>query len=607
MSSLLKPTGVRSRMVLLAGFALLVPLLAACGGTPAAQSPTIAPAATSAPATGAPAATAGAAATTQPTPAAGAAMQPGAGPANPADLAPPDQQVLRVRLLGEPASIDPAHDQDTTQETVIKQLFTGLTRMSTDLKPEGALAESWNFNADNTQLTFKLKDTKWSDGQPVTAKDFVYSWQRFVDPRTASEYVSLVMGVIRGATELNTTPISDTAKLQQALDNLGVKATDDKTLQVTFEKPALFFLDIAALGNMAPVRKDVVEKGGDKWTEVGSLIGNGPFVLKAWTKGSDMTLAPNPNYFEGQPKLNTLSFKFIADDPTAFANYQSDEIDISNTVPQAEVPGIRTNPQFTDQIVQSSQLATYMYGFNTTKPPFNDVRVRQAFSDAIDRKTLTDQVLNGVPTPAHSFIPPGMPGHLTQADAGASAQMFDPAKAKQLLADAGFPNGQGFPEIKLAFNNNSSHALIAQRIQADLQNNLGVKITLDPREPKTYFNDIQKNTPDFFRTGWNADYPDPYDWDRLVLAADSDQNYGHWKNDQFTKLIDQADKAQDPATRLQYYQEAEKVAAEDVGNIFVYWYGNFVLVKPWVKGLTYTAQDPTIGAYSYKDAQILKH
>ncbi len=170
-------------------------------------------------------------------------------------------------------------------------------------------------------------------------------------------------------------------------------------------------------------------------------------MLKNYIKGAEMTLAPNPNYYEGAPKLQTLNFNFITDDATAFANYQSDEIDI----------------------------------------------------------------------------------------------------------------------------------------------------------------DIQKNTPDMFRTGWNADYPDPYDWDRLVLAADSDQNYGHWKNDQFMQLIDQADKAQDPNARIEAYKQAEKIAAADVGNVFVYWYGNFFLVKPWVKGLTYTAQDPTLGAYHYKDAQILNH
>jgi oligopeptide transport system substrate-binding protein len=578
------------RAALLACLALLLPLLAACGATPAAQNPTSAPTA----------------AATQPTATTGRALLPGEGQANAADLAPPDQQILRVRLPGEPASIDPAHDQDTTQETVIKQLFTGLTRMTPELKPEGALADSWQFNADNTQITFKLKQTKWSDGQPVTAKDFEYAWKRFIDPRTASEYVSLVTGVIKGATELNTTPVSDTAKLQQAIDNLGVKATDDTTLQVTFEKPAPFFLDIAALGNMAPVRKDVVEKFGDKWTEAGSLIGNGPFTLKAWTKGSDMTLAPNPSYYEGAPKLQNLNFKFIADDATSFANYQADEIDISS-VPPPEIAGVRNNPQFQDQVVQSPQLATYMFGFNTTKPPFDNVKVRQAFAYAINRKALTDQVLNGVPAPAYSFIPPGMPGHLSATDAGAAAQTFDAAKAKQLLSDAGYPDGKGFPEITLAFNNNSSHSLIAQRIQSDLQNNLGVKITLDPREPKTYFNDIQKNTPDLFRTGWNADYPDPYDWDQLVFGAGSDQNYGHWKNDQFTQLLAQADKAADANARTQYYQEAEKVLAQDAGAIFVYWYGNFDLVKPWIKGLTYSSQDPTVGAYHYKDAQILKH
>ncbi len=516
-------------------------------------------------------------------------------------------QILRVPILGDPDSIDPAQDQDTTEETVIKQLFTGLTRMTADLKPEGAIADSWEFNADNTQITFKLKDTKWSDGQPLTAKDFAYSWKRFLDPTTASPYASLVTGVIKGATELNSAAVpTDTAKLPQLIDSLGVKAIDDKTLQVTFEQPAPYFTSITALGNMAPVRKDVVEKSPDKWTEAGSLIGNGPFILKSYTKGAEMDLAPNPNYYEGPPKLTSLVLKVIADDPTAFANYQSDELDLGR-VPVAEIPGVRANDQFKGQILEGTQLATYYFGFNATKPPFDNVKVRQAFAAAIDRQTLVDQVLNGVPRVAYSFIPPGMPAHLTEEEAGDAAQKFDPAKAKQLLAEAGYPDGKGFPEIKLPFNNNSSHATIAERVQSDLQNNLGVKVSLDPREPKTYFNDIRKNPPELFRAGWNADYPDPYDWDRLVFGPGSEQNYGKWENPEFTKLLDAADKAKTPEEREKAYKEAEKILAKDAGAVFVYWYGTFRLVKPWVKGLTFTSQDPEPGSYHYKDAQILKH
>jgi oligopeptide transport system substrate-binding protein len=624
----MKRTNLQSTFALTLLLALLVPILAACGGTAtppsgAATPPAAGGAATTAPApTVAPAATAGQeAATAAPAaeataaPAAGATAapataggeQPGTGKANEADLAPPEQQILRIPTLSDPESIDPAQDQDTGEEAVIKQLFTGLTRMTADLKPEGAIADSWEFNADNTQVTFKLKDTKWSDGQPLTAKDFEYSWKRFIDPTTASPYASLVTGVIKGATELNSAAVpTDTAKLPQLMDAVGVKAVDDKTLQVTLEQPAPYFTSIAALGNLAPVRKDVVEKFADKWTEVGNLVGNGPFILKSYTKGSEMTLAPNPNYFEGAPKLTSLVFKVIADDPTTFANYQSDEIDIAS-VPPAEVPGVRANDQFKGQIVEGPTLATYYYFFNTTKPPFDNVKVRQAFAAAIDRQTLVEQVLNGVPTAAYSLIPPGMPGHLSEAEAGDSAQKFDPAKAKQLLADAGFPDGKGFPEIKLAFNNASSHALIAERIQSDLQTNLGIKVTLDPRESKTYFVDVQKNPPDFFRSGWSADYPDPYDWDRLVFGPDSTQNNGKWKNAEYTKLLDQADKAKTPDEREKAYKEAEKILAKDAGAAFIYWYGTFRLVKPWVKGLTYTSQDPILGAYHYNDAQILKH
>lgn len=582
--------------------AMLLPVLAACGSGEQAGSPNVEQPA-SIVATDAPAASGDA---TAPAASGDAAQMPGTGPADAAQLAPPDQQLLRVQIPSAPASIDPAQAQDTSQSSVADQLFVGLTRLNKDLEAEGAVAESWEFNADNTQITFKLRDTTWSDGKPVTAQDFAYAWKRFLDPTTAAPYVSVVLDVIKGAAELNSTPISDTAKLDAARDNLGVTALDDKTLQVDFAISAPFFPSIASLANFAPVRQDVVEQFGDRWVEPQSLIGNGPFKLESYTQGSEMTFVPNENYYEGAPKLQHLVYKFFNDPAAAFAGYQADEVDITE-VPPAEIRGIRDNPQFADQIVQDTQTSTYYYAFNATTPPFDDVKVRKAFAYAIDRKTLTEEVLSGVPQPAYSFIPPGIPGHLSAEEAGDAAQTFDPERAKQFLADAGFPNGQGFPEIRLAFNNNSAHSLIAERIQSDLKNNLGINITLDPREPSTYFNEVQQNPPPFFRLAWSSDYPDPYDWNRLVFGPDSTQNYGRWQNPKYTELVDQADKELDPDKRVELYKEAEKVLADDAGAAFIYWYGRFRLVKPWVKGLTYTPQDSSLGSPSYKDAQIVQH
>jgi oligopeptide transport system substrate-binding protein len=530
---------------------------------------------------------------------AGDATSPAGGAGN---LAPADRQILRVQLTTEPSSIDPAQDQDTTQETVIQQLFSMLTRVDENLQPIPGVAESWEFNADNTQITFKLREATWSDGQPLTAQDFEYAWKRFVDPRTAAPYISLVTGVIKGATELSETPADDTAAIEQALANMGVRAVDDRTLQVDLEVPAPYFPSIASLGNLAPVRRDLVEQHGERWAEAGTLIGNGPFTLSSWTKGAEMTLGANQNYYEGAPTLQQLVFKFITDDATAFANYQAGELDLT-AIPPSEIPTARD--RFQNEVREGSQLSTYYYSFNVEQPPFDDVRVRQAIAYAIDRKAITDQIFNGLHRPASSFIPPGMPGHVTAEEAGDAAQTFDPEKAKALLAEAGFAGGQGFPPLTLAFNNNGSHGLIAQRVQSDLQTNLGIQVTLDPREPTTYFNEIQDNPPAFFRNGWNADYPDPVNWDRLVFGPGSSQNYGRWENSEFTSLLDQADQASDPDQRIDLYKQAEKVLAQDAGSAFIYWYGRIRLVKPYVSGLTVTAKDPELGAFHYKDVQIL--
>ncbi len=518
-------------------------------------------------------------------------------------VAPPDQQLFRVQI-GEPSSIDPLQDMNTSQEAVILQLFAMLTRFDQNLTVVPGVAERWEYNTDQTQITFHLRTSTWSDGQPVTAEDFAYSWRRFLDPRNRAPYVSLLTDVIRGATELNQTAISDATAVEHALTNLGVRALDERTLQVDFVRPTPYFPSIVALGVMAPVRHDIVDQHGERWAEPGTLIGNGPFTLKQWTKGSEMTLAANPTYYAGAPTLQTLVFKFIIDDAIAYANYQADEIDLAG-VPPTEIPAVRA--RFPREIHEGRQLATEFYTLNVTQPPFNDARVRRALALAINRTAITDQLLGGLHTPAYSLIPPGMPGHLTREEAGDAAQVYNPEQARKLLAEAGYPNGQGFPATRVVYNNWAGNDMIVQRIQADLQNTLSITVQLDSRESTTYFNDIQSNPPPFFRGSWVADFPDPVNWDRMVFGPGSSMNFGRWENAEFSRLLTQADQSSDPDQRIALYKQAEQVLAKDAGAVFLYWYGSLWLVKPWVSGITSTAKDPSFGAFFYKDVQILAH
>ena len=533
---------------------------------------------------------------------AGSTAQAGAAPA--AGLAPPDQQVLRI-AWAEPKTLDPLTIHAANDVAIAEQLFTGPTRLGPDLTPQPAVAESWQFNPDHTQITFKLRDTQWSDGKPVTAQDFAYAWRRVVDPQSTAPGTSLTGGTIKGEQALSTTPLTDTARLQQARANFGVTALDAKTLQVTFEHPAPFFPSLAT--NLFPVRQDVVEQYGAKWTAPGHLVGNGPFVLKSWTKGSELTLAPNPHSYAAPPRLTALTFKFFADPATCLPNYQAGQVDECLPSPQ-QADVLRADPQLKDQVLDLPALGTASLDWNMTKPPFDNLKVRQAFAAAVDRQTIAQQALHGVGTPAYSFIPPGMPGHLTEAEAG-PVQRYDPARAKQLLAEAGYPGGHGFPALTLLYLDASPYAVIVQRAAADLQRALGITITLKPggKTPGQYFGSLSPaSPPDFFyegaRFGALLDPNLPH-----VGFFGPGQDPGRWQNAEFSRLIAQADQATDPGQRLALSKQAEQILARDAARVFVLWFGTFGLIKPYVKGLTYTSRDYLPGESTLKDAYILKH
>ncbi|MDE3075111.1 MAG: peptide ABC transporter substrate-binding protein [Chloroflexota bacterium] len=562
-------------------------LLSACGG--AAAPPSSAPAskpassAASAPASSAPAKSAA--------PASASAKASGS----------PHGNTLVYNIGDEPDSIDPAQDQDTTQDFVIMQLNDTLVYPDKDLNVKPGLAEKWEISPDGLTYTFHLRQgLKWSDGSPLTAKDFEYSFKRLFDPATASPYTDIVKG-IKGSEEYFSSKSKDPAALAKLRDGVGVKAKDDNTLVITLKEPEAFFLTTLFNGATAPVNQANVEKNKEKAFDAPNYVGSGPFVLKTWAHKSKMELTANPNYYGPKPKIN-LQFVMIKETTATLAAYKNNEIDTDGGVgpSAADMTAITADPQLSKQVLKYTELGTFYLVYNVAKKPFDNVKVRQAINYAIDRNTLVNKVLAGQGEPAGSLIPPGMPGYLNVAPAA-----YDPNKAKAILADAGFADGKGLPQnIQASYNNLGVWGQVMQLIQANLKA-AGISIQLDPRESKTYFKSMREDASPMYRAGWSSDYPDPDDWYRVIFLSTASQNYGHWKNAKYDQLVKQAAIEADQAKRLDMYKQAADIMANDPPATWWYYSKRFRLFKPWVHGIVTTGQDGGLpGKFFLKDVTI---
>lgn len=509
--------------------------------------------------------------------------------------------VLRYNIGDEPESIDPAQDQDTTEDFVHMQLNATLVTPDKDLNIKPGLAEKWELSADDMTYTFHLRSgLKWSDGSALTAKDFEYSFKRLFDPATASPYTDIVKG-IKGAEEYFTSKSKDPAELQKLRDAVGVKAQDDSTLVITLKEKAAFFLSTLINGATAPVNQASLEKNKDKAFDAPAFVGSGPFKLQSWQHKSKMELVPNENYYGGPPRAS-LTLVMIHEPTATLAAYRNNEIDASGGVnlSAADTNALRNDPNFKNQILEYTELGTYYLQYNVTAKPFDNPKVRVAISYAIDRKGMVDKVLAGTGVVATSLIPPGMPGHVDNL-----GQEFDLNKAKQVLAEAGFPDGKGIPaNIQASYNNLGTWPQVMQFVQANLQA-IGISIQLDPRESKTYFKEMREKASPMFRSGWNSDYPDPDDWYRVIFKSDASQNYGKWKNDQYDKLAAQAAGEPDQNKRLDLYRQAAQIMVDDPPATFWYYPARFRLFKPNVKGIVTTGQDGGLpGKYFLKDVTL---
>ncbi len=375
------------------------------------------------------------------------------------------------------------------------------------------------------------------------------------------------------AAEFNSGKITDASQI-------GVKALDEETLQVDLRQPIVFFPSITTFTATFPLRQDVVEAFGDGWTEPENMVVNGPFKLKDWHHEYKVELEPNDRYYGSRPELEQVIFYVVGEGTTALTLYETGSLDLVSLPPIA-IPHFEKSPEY----LNFPFLRGYYYGFNVGKPPFDDPRVRKAFSMAVDR-TEFPKILKGGEIPTSSWIPKGMPGY--NPNIGLS---FDPQEAHRLLAEAGFPNGKGFPKITAAFNTNPENNLIAENLQAQWERNLGVKVDLDNQEWKVYLKRLTTDTPALFRLGWGADYPDPDNFMNLFTST-SGNNNTHWKNKRYDQIIRDAAVERDPNKRQTLYDEAQRILTEkDVPIMPLFIAAQNMLIKPYLKGLEINAMD----------------
>lgn len=490
-----------------------------------------------------------------------------------------EKKIIRHNHGQEPESIDPTLNTTVNGGTIILAAFEGLTGLDENDNPVPGVAESWDISADKLTYTFHLrKDAKWSDGKAVTAKDFEYSWKRALAKDTGAEYAYQLYYIVNGQ-EVN--------EGKATVDTLGIKVIDDNTLEVKLKAPTPYFLKLTAFPTLAPLREDIITKYGDKWAlSADNYVGNGPFKLTEWKSKDHMTFMKNENYWDkNRVKIDGFQETFIAEASTMLASFEAGEIDIIDEVPLDEIANLKSNPEF--HIIP--QLGTYYYCFNVQKAPFNNVKVRKAFALAIDREDITNKVRkSGIP--ATAFVPPGVP----DAEAGKEFRTVggsffptkaQPEEAKKLLAEAGYPDGKGFPEVTLLYNTDEQHKKIAEAILEMWKTNLGVSnIKLSNQEWAVFVNSRQKGDYQIARHGWLGDYTDAMTFIDLFTTGNGN-NDAQWSNKEFDKIVNQARLASSDTERMQLLHQGEKLFLDDVIMIPIFHYTENTMIKSYIKGL----------------------
>jgi oligopeptide transport system substrate-binding protein len=494
------------------------------------------------------------------------------------------QQVLRFPNVGtaDIARLDPASGPDSNSNLAIGMVFSGLVRSDKDLNVQPDQA-TWDISNDNRIYTFHLKKgITFSDGTPVTAQTYIYTWTRALLPAAQSPIAPVLESVILGAKDVN----SGKSKVLE-----GVKAIDNYTLQVTLERPAAYFLQLLTVNLFFPLNQQIIEKYGQTtWTQhaAGNGVGTGPFMIKSWQPGAKMVLVPNPHYYGAKTKLKEVDMYFVKDPSTAFKAYRAGQYDFVWGITTTDQQTAQSLPGFTRKPILESDLLF----FHNKMPPFDKAAVRQAFAASIDKQTLAHAVFKDTVTSASTIIPPGEPG--SQPDYPGIP--FDRAKAKALLQSV-YPDASKIPPITFSYPSSQLPPDEPAALQQMWQTALGVQVKLNPMELTSYNDETSKHTVQFGFTQWGVYFPDPYEWLNLSLLSTSANNNGFWNNPDFDKTVAQAE-ASSGEQRLSLYAKAERIAIDDVGWLPLDHQSQTAIIPSRVQGLTLNSQGLYFGDWS---------
>jgi oligopeptide transport system substrate-binding protein len=493
------------------------------------------------------------------------------------------EQILHLGNKSEPQELDPHIVEGTGEHNIIASLLEGLTSEHPQtLEPVPGVAERWEISEDGLVYTFYLRENaRWSNGDRVTAQDFFNSYKRILTPSLASRYAYMLYP-IKNAREFNEGKLTDFAEV-------GVKAPEAGRLVITLSHPTPYFLAMTAHHyTYWPVHLPTVEKHGDpylrgnQWTRPGNYVGNGPFRLAEWKVNQVVRVVKSDTYWD-TVRLKEIHFHPIESIETEERAFRSGQLHTTYEVPLSKIPTYREKEPHLIRL--DPYFGTYLYRMNTTLPHLRDRRVRTALSMVVDRKTIVERITRGDQAPAYFFTPPDTRGYTSRA-----ATEFNPERARQLLAEAGYPGGKDFPKISILFNTSESHKSIAEAIQQMWKTELGIDAELINQEWKVYLDTEHKLDYDVSRGGWIGDYPDPFTFLSL-FASWSENNRTGWKHEEYDRLLAESEQTVDQTKRYELLQRAEAILMEEMPMFPIYHYTRVYLIQPSVKGWYPTFMD----------------